>query len=104
MEERCKRKKKQIFDDLTELEGWGHDSLGPLNAIDISPILTDHQYLPCSSIVMCLLEICEDPILHFLPTKVTPNVTFFAGPPGIVPELQEMFMRPVSTFIPASKW
>ena len=104
MEERHKRKKKQIFEDLTELEGWGYGSLGPLNAIDISPILTDHQYLPRSSIIMRLLKICKDPILHFLPTKVTPNVTFFAGPPGIAPELQEMFMRPVSTFVPASKW
>ena len=104
MEERCKHKKKQIFDDLTEREGWGRGGLGPLNAIDISPILTDHQYLPRSSVVMCLFEICEDLISHFLPTKVTPNITFFAGPPSIVPELQEMFMRPVSTFVLASKW
>ncbi|KAI9442635.1 Rec8 like protein-domain-containing protein [Lactarius indigo] len=77
VEERRKRKKKQIFDDLTELEGRGRGGLGPLNA---------------------------DPISHFLPTKVTPNGTFFfAGPPGIAPELQEMFMRPVATFVPASK-
>lgn len=104
VEERRKRKKKQIFDDLTELEGRGRGGLGPLNAVDVSAILTDHQYLPRSSVVMRLLEIREDPISHFLPTKVTPNGTFFfAGPPGIAPELQEMFMRPVSTFVPASK-
>lgn len=104
VEERRKRKKKQIFDDLTELEGRGRGGLGPLNAVDVSSILTDHQYLPRSSVVMRLLEIREDPISHFLPTKVTPNGTFFfAGPPGIAPELQEMFMRPVSTFVPASK-
>ena len=104
VEERRKRKKKQIFDDLTELEGRGRGGLGPLNAVDVSSILTDHQYLPRSSVVMRLLEIREDPISHFLPTKVTPNGTFFfAGPPGIAPELQEMFMRPVTTFVPASK-
>jgi cohesin complex subunit SCC1 len=104
VEEKRKRKKKQIFDDLTELEGRGRGGLGPLNAMDVSSILTDHQYLPRSSVVMRLLEIREDPIAHFLPTKVTPNGTFFfAGPPGIAPELQEMFMRPVATYIPSSK-
>jgi cohesin complex subunit SCC1 len=104
VEEKRKRKKKQIFDDLTELDGRGRGGLGPLNAIDVSSILTDHQYLPRSSVVMRLLEIREDPIAHFLPTKVTPNGTFFfAGPPGIAPELQEMFMRPVATYVPSSK-
>ncbi|KAI0256407.1 Rec8 like protein-domain-containing protein [Lactifluus subvellereus] len=104
IEEKRKRKKKQIFDDLTELEGRGRGGLGPLNAVDVSSILTDHQYLPRSSVVMRLLEIREDPIAHFLPTKVTPNGTFFfAGPPGIAPELQEMFMRPLATYIPSSK-
>lgn len=103
-EEKRKRKKKQIFDDLTELDGRGRGGLGPLNAMDVSSILTDHQYLPRSSVVMRLLEIREDPIAHFLPTKVTPNGTFFfAGPPGIAPELQEMFMRPVATYVPSSK-
>jgi len=103
-EEKRKRKKKQIFDDLTELEGRGRGGLGPLNAVDVSSILTEHQYLPRSSVVMRLLEIREDPIAHFLPTKVTPNGTFFfAGPPGIAPELQEMFMRPVPSYVPSSK-
>jgi cohesin complex subunit SCC1 len=103
-EEKRKRKKKQIFDDLTELDGRGRGGLGPLNAVDVSSILTDHQYLPRSPVVMRLLEIREDPIAHFLPTKVTPNGTFFfAGPPGIAPELQEMFMRPVTSYVPSSK-
>jgi cohesin complex subunit SCC1 len=103
-EEKRKRKKKQIFDDLTELDGRGRGGLGPLNAVDVSSILTEHQYLPRSSVVMRLLEIREDPIAHFLPTKVTPNGTFFfAGPPGIAPELQEMFMRPVPSYVPSSK-
>lgn len=104
VEGKRKRKKKQIFDDLTELDGRGRGGLGPLNAMDVSSILTDHQYLPRSSVVMRLLEIREDPIAHFLPTKVTRNGTFFfAGPPGIAPELQEMFMRPVATYVPSSK-
>jgi cohesin complex subunit SCC1 len=104
VEEKRKRKKKQIFDDLTELDGRGRGGLGPLNAMDVSSILTDHQYLPRSAVVMRLLEIREDPISHFLPTKVTPNGTFFfAGPPGMAPELQELFMRPVATYVPSSK-
>lgn len=47
---------------------------------------------------MRLLEVREDPLAHFLPTKVTPNGTFFlAAPPGMAPELAELFMRPVQT-------
>lgn len=47
---------------------------------------------------MRLLEVREDPLSHFLPTKVTPNGTFFlAAPPGLAPELAELFMRPVQT-------
>jgi cohesin complex subunit SCC1 len=64
---------------------------------DVSDILTEHHFLPRSSVVMRLLEIREDPLAHFLPMKVTPNGAFFyAGPPGLVPELSEMFMRPVN--------
>ncbi|KAH9993233.1 hypothetical protein BJV77DRAFT_999450, partial [Russula vinacea] len=74
-EEKRKRKKKQIFDDLTELEG-------PLNAMDVSSILTDHQYLPRSSVVMRLLEIREDPIAHFLPTRKTPSKRARIEPEG----------------------
>lgn len=64
---------------------------------DVSGIVTEHHFLPRSSVVMRLLEIREDPLAHFLPTKVTPNGTFFCvGPPGLAPELSEMFMRPVN--------
>lgn len=45
---------------------------------------------------MRLLEIREDPVSHFLPIKNTPAGTFFcAAPPGMAPELQELFMRPL---------
>ncbi|TFY66264.1 hypothetical protein EVG20_g4815 [Dentipellis fragilis] len=101
-EERKKRKeKKQIIDDVTELQnGRGRGGLGAALAKDVSAILTENHYLPRSSLVMRLREIHEDPISHFLPTKVTPNGTFFcAAPPGMAPELQEMFMRPVQTHV-----
>lgn len=46
---------------------------------------------------MRLLEIRADPIAHFLPTKTTPNGTFFcAAPPGLPPSLAEMFMFPTT--------
>lgn len=47
---------------------------------------------------MRLLEIRDDPLAHFLPTKNTPQGTFFcAAPPGLAPELAELFMRPVNS-------
>lgn len=45
---------------------------------------------------MRLLEIRDDPLAHFMPTRTTANGTFLcAAPPGLAPELQELFMRPV---------
>ena len=65
------------------------------NDRDISDILTQHQYLPRSALVMQLMEIRNDPLAYFMPTKVTPQGTFvYAGPPGLSGELAEMFMRP----------
>lgn len=47
---------------------------------------------------MRLLEIRDDPIAHFLPTRTTPAGTFFyAAPPGLNPELAELFRRPVQS-------
>jgi len=65
------------------------------NDRDISDILTEHQYLPRSALVMQLMEIRNDPLAYFMPTKVTPQGTFvYAGPPGLSGGLAEMFMRP----------
>ncbi|KAI0072661.1 hypothetical protein K474DRAFT_1628650 [Panus rudis PR-1116 ss-1] len=99
------KEKKQIIDTVTELangpgarvgRGRGAAALPP--PPDVSEILTEHQFLPRSTLAMRLLEIREDPLSHFLPTKVTPNGTFFcAAPPGLAPELQELFMRPVQS-------
>ena len=47
---------------------------------------------------MRLLEIRADPVAHFMPTKPGPggSLLFNAGPPGLAPELAEMFMRPIT--------
>ena len=99
------REKKQIIDSVTELQdgpgakvGRGRGGgLGAPMAKDVSNILTDQQFLPRSSVVMRLLAIRDDPLAHFLPTKVTNNGAFFCGaPPGLSPELAELFMRPVT--------
>jgi cohesin complex subunit SCC1 len=104
-EEKAKRKqkdKKAIVDNETELrDGPGARGRGRRGGLgsqvnkDVSGIVTDHHYLPRSTLVMQLLEIRNDPLSYFMPTKVTPEGTFFyAGPPGLAPELAEMFMRP----------
>ncbi|KAJ6609858.1 Rec8 like protein-domain-containing protein [Mycena sp. CBHHK59/15] len=99
------KEKKQIIDSVTELEGGPGAKVGRRNGglgasvtTDVSGILNEQQFLPRSSAVMRLLEIRDDPIAHFLPIKVTPNGTFFcAAPPGLAPELAELFLRPVTT-------
>ncbi|KAF7361944.1 RAD21 protein [Mycena venus] len=78
--------------------GKRNGGLGPAVTTDVSGILTEQHFLPRSALMMRLLEIRDDPIAHFLPTKVTPNGTFFcAAPPGLAPELAELFMRPITT-------
>ncbi|KAG5735638.1 Cohesin subunit rad21 [Termitomyces sp. T112] len=99
------KEKKQIIDSVTELGdgpgakvGRGRTGLGAPVTKDVSDILTEPQFLPRSSVVMRLLTIRDDPLAHFLPTKVTSNGTFFcAAPPGLAPELAEMFMRPINS-------
>ncbi|KAF8070189.1 Rec8 like protein-domain-containing protein [Lyophyllum atratum] len=99
------KEKKQIIDSITELaDGPGAQAgrgraggLGAPMTKDVSDIVTEQQFLPRSSVVMRLLAIRDDPLAHFLPTKITPNGTFFcAAPPGLAPELAELFMRPVN--------
>ncbi|GLB37112.1 putative conserved region of Rad21 / Rec8 like protein [Lyophyllum shimeji] len=99
------KEKKQIIDSVTELADGpgakvGRGPAGGLGAPmtkDVSDIITEQQFLPRSTVVMRLLAIRDDPLAHFLPTKVTPNGTFFcAAPPGLAPELAELFMRPVN--------
>ncbi|KAI0085154.1 Rec8 like protein-domain-containing protein [Irpex rosettiformis] len=103
------KEKKQIIDAVTELAngpgariGRGRGA-GLGQPVDVGNIVTEHPFLPRSTVVMRLLEIRQDPISHFLPTKSTPNGTFFcAAPPGMAPELAELFMRPVQN-LAASK-
>ncbi|EJD52753.1 hypothetical protein AURDEDRAFT_111326 [Auricularia subglabra TFB-10046 SS5] len=96
--------KKQIIDSVTEMPGGpgpklrgrgANGDLGPPVDKDVSAILAEPQFLPSSRTVMRLLEIRADPLAHFCPTKVTPEGTFYyAGPPGLAPELAELFMFP----------
>lgn len=102
------KEKKQIIDSVIELaDGPGARpgrGLGAPVVRDISDILAEQQFLPRSTMVMRLLEIRDDPLAHFLPTKVTPDGTFFcAGPPGLAPELSELFMRPMQGGLPSRK-
>jgi len=96
--------RKQIIDSVTEIQNAlpsnmnrrGAAAANPLNNTDISNITTEQHFLPRSSIVMRLLEIRDDPLSHFLPVQVTPKGTFFsAAPPGLAPELSELFMHHV---------
>ena len=67
-----------------------------LPPVDVSSILTEHAFLPRSPLVMRLLEIRDDPVAHFLPTKQTASgAVFCAAPPGMAPELAALFMRPL---------
>jgi cohesin complex subunit SCC1 len=98
------KEKKQIIDSVTELNdgpgaktGRGRGAgLGAPMTKDVSDILTEQHFLPRSAVMLQLLEIRGDPLAHFLPTKVTPNGSFLCvAPPGLAPELTNMFLRPV---------
>ncbi|KAF7321336.1 RAD21 protein [Mycena kentingensis (nom. inval.)] len=92
------KEKKQIVDRVTELAG-GNDPSQRSRPVEVdASILAEQHFLPRDPLVMRLLDIRQDPISHFLPTKATPAGTFFyAGPPGLAPELAELFMRPVAS-------
>ncbi|KAF8608686.1 hypothetical protein BDV93DRAFT_485933 [Ceratobasidium sp. AG-I] len=86
--------KKLVVDSVAEL---ADERPGRRNEKDLSAIQTEQHFLPNSTTVMRLLEIRADPIARFLPTKTTPNGTFFcAAPPGLPPALAEMFMFPTT--------
>ncbi|KAI0769746.1 Rec8 like protein-domain-containing protein [Trametes elegans] len=107
-----KKEKKQIIDSVTELaDGPGarvgrgrHGGLGAPVTKDVSDIVTEHPTLPRSSLMMRLLEIRDDPLAHFLPTKSTAQGTYFnAAPPGLAPELANMFLRPITNLSAAKR-
>lgn len=100
------KEKKQIIDSVTELDdtlggkvGRGKGTVfGPPTKKDVTDIVTDQRFLPKSSLLLRLLEIRDDPLAYFMPTAVTPNGTFFcAAPPGLAPDLANLFMRPAHT-------
>ncbi|KIM45031.1 hypothetical protein M413DRAFT_327562 [Hebeloma cylindrosporum] len=98
------RDRKQIIDSVTELQngtstnanrGRAAGNANPLN-VDIASITSQQHFLPRSSIVMRLLEIRGDPVNYFLPTQSKVNAAFYsAAPPGLAPELAQLFIRPV---------
>lgn len=102
---KLRKEKKQIVDSVTELADGGPGARVARNgrggdnepAKDNSAILTTPSFLPRSPLVMRLLAIRDDPLAHFLPTRPGPDGTtlFCAAPPGLAPELAELFMRPV---------
>lgn len=78
------------------VNGRGRGGFGAPLTQDVTNIITEQHFLPRSSTVMRLREIRDDPLAHFLPVKHTPNGTFFyAAPPGLAPELANLFMRPL---------
>ncbi|KAI6040325.1 Rec8 like protein-domain-containing protein [Pisolithus marmoratus] len=96
------KEKKQIIDAVIELADKGGArrgrGFGPPVVQDVSDILAEQRFLPRSAMVMRLMEIRDDPLAHFLPTKVTPEGTYFCvGPPGLAPELTDLFMRPTQS-------
>ncbi|EKM48928.1 uncharacterized protein PHACADRAFT_132088 [Phanerochaete carnosa HHB-10118-sp] len=101
--QRKPRVQRQIFDERIELEGGPGSQAARRRGAelgfqrpDVSGITTEHGFLPRSSLLMRLLEIRDDPVAHFLPIRNTPAGTFFcAAPPGMAPELQDLFMRPL---------
>ncbi|KZO98938.1 hypothetical protein CALVIDRAFT_596534 [Calocera viscosa TUFC12733] len=90
--------KKQAIDAITELDEGGSfgQSFGQEDK-DLSDILADHPLLPGSRSLMRLLQVRADPLAHFLPTKTLNSDTYFiAAPPGLAPELAELFTFPMN--------
>ncbi|VDC06437.1 unnamed protein product [Peniophora sp. CBMAI 1063] len=97
-----KHKQKQVIDDVTEL-GRGR-ARGGLGAQDTSSILATPRYLPRSGLMQRMLEINADPRAHFMPIVTTDQGKFLnAAPPGLAPELQKLFLRPISTHAQAKR-
>lgn len=64
---------------------------------DVSDIVKEQHSLPKSAVAIRFLQIREDPFAHFMPTKTTDKGTFIClAPPGIAPELAELFLRPLN--------
>jgi cohesin complex subunit SCC1 len=60
---------------------------------DDSPILGEENFIPANPAALRLRDILADPVAHFLPTS---NARLFAGPPGLAPELAELFTFPAN--------
>ncbi|KAG8971239.1 sister chromatid cohesion protein 1, partial [Tulasnella sp. 427] len=94
--------KKVIIDSVTELEDGPGARFGRggfnSQARDVSEITAPVEFLPRSRTVMALMHIRQDPLAHFMPTVTNERGTFFcAAPPGMAPELTNLFMFPTHT-------
>jgi len=104
--------KKQIIDSITELQhtnaaanNSGRPGVhnNPLNT-NIASITSTHHFLPRSSIVMRLQEIRNDPVAYFLSTQAKSSGAFLAyAPPGLTPELAQLFARSVLNVSPQKR-
>lgn len=106
------KEKKQIIDTVTELKdgpgakvGRGRNGgLGAAMARDVSDIIKEPQFLPRSTLVARLTDIRRDPLAHFIPTVTTNEGTFLSlAPPGLPPQLQEMFLQPIEHVPPPKR-
>ncbi|EJU04289.1 hypothetical protein DACRYDRAFT_114642 [Dacryopinax primogenitus] len=90
--------KRQAIDAITELdEGDAFGQSFGNEDKDLSGILADHPLLPGSRSMLRLLQVRADPLAHFLPTKTLNADTYFiAAPPGLAPELAELFTFPTN--------
>lgn len=94
--------KKVIIDSVTELEDGPGARFGRggfnSQARDVSEITAPVEFLPRSRTVMALMHIRQDPLAHFMPTVTNERGTFFcAAPPGMAPELTNLFLFPTHT-------
>ncbi|KAF4620636.1 hypothetical protein D9613_000619 [Agrocybe pediades] len=104
-QKRKPKDRKQIIDSVTELSSnnaaannrsraGAHSN--PLNT-DIASITSTYNFLPRSSVVLRLQEIRNDPVAYFLSAQAKPNGAFLScAPPGLTPELAQLFARPLS--------
>jgi cohesin complex subunit SCC1 len=98
------KEKKQIIDTNIELaNGPGARRRGQngLTGQDVSNLLKQPSIIPRSTIQSRFVEIRDDPLSHFLPTKSTADGSFMCfAPPGLPGPLANMFMYPTGGTAP----
>ena len=90
------RAKRQIVDSITELQDDIESSYPRFDdTLDTICTMAEQQFLRKSPIVLRLLEVHNNPAIHFFNGKGKQQNAFHcAGPSGLEPELTKLFMRP----------